>query len=323
MSRGHEHRGDGSARAHDHSISPSADRRRLAVGLALLVAFMACEVVAGIVAQSLALLSDAGHMLTDAGALALSLVVIRLAARPPEGGLTYGLKRAEILSGLANGITLVVIAALIVYEAIRRLISPPDVDARFMLGVALAGVVVNLVVTWQLAKADRRSLNIRGSYQHILTDLYAFIGTVVAAVVILLTGFVRADPIVSIAVAALMVRAACGLLRDAGRVLLEAAPSGIRPAEIAEALAGHPSVSNIHDLHVWEITSGFPALSAHVLVRPGDDCHAVRRDLEHLLDERFEIEHTTLQVDHINRQGPISIGSRTDRGGRGPHPEAC
>ena len=316
MSARHERREEGTTHAHGRSMRVDGDHRRLALGLSLLVAFMASEVVAGIVAHSLALLSDAGHMLTDAGAVALSLVVIRLATRPPHGGLTYGLKRAEILSGLANGITLLVISALIVYEAIRRLVSPPAVDARFMLGVALAGMLVNVVVALQLAGADRRSLNIRASYQHILTDLYAFIGTVVAAVVILLTGFMRADPVVSIAVAALMVRAAYGLLREAVRVLLEAAPQGIRPAEIADAMASHPGVSNIHDLHVWEITSGFPALSAHVLVRPGDDCHAVRRDLERLLDERFEIEHTTLQVDHLNRQGPITIGSTAENGRR-------
>jgi len=253
---------------HTHAVSPN-DRGRLILGLALLLAFMAGEMVAGIVGHSLALLSDAGHMVTDAGALALSLVVIGLAARPPEGGLTYGLRRTEILSGLANGITLLVLAALIVYEAIRRLVSPLEVDARVMLGVALAGVVVNLVVTWQLAKAERRSLNIRGSYQHILTDLYAFIGTALAAGMILLTGFDRADPIASLVVAGLMARAAYGLLRDAVRVLLEAAPVGLRPAEVAAEMAAHPSVANVHDLHVWEITSGFPALSAHVLVRPG------------------------------------------------------
>jgi len=307
----HEHHGH---EGHHHSIGPDADGRRLAIGLALIVALMAAEVVAGIVGHSLALLSDAGHMLTDAGALALSLVVIGLAARPPRGGLTYGLKRAEVLSGLANGTTLVLIAALIVFEAIRRLISPPQVDARLMLGVALAGVAVNLVVTWQLAKAERRSLNIRGSYQHILTDLYAFIGTAAAAVLILLTGFARADAIASMVVAALMLRAAYGLVRDALRVLLEAAPSGMVPEEIAAAIAEHPSVANVHDLHVWEITAGFPALSAHVLVRPGDDCHAVRRDLELLLDRRFQIEHTTLQVDHLARQAPISIERRP--GGR-------
>jgi len=270
---------------------------------------MGCDVVAGVLARSLALLSDAGHMLTDAAALALSLVVIGLAARPPRGGLTFGLKRAEILSGLVNGVALVAIAAVIIVEAIRRLASPPQVDARVVLGVALVGVVVNLVVTWQLAKAERRSLNIRGSYQHILTDLYAYVGTAAAALVILFTGFVRADPIASVLVALLMLRAAYGLLRDAGRVLLEAAPHGVRPAEIAEAMAAHQSVANIHDLHVWEITSGFPALSAHVLVRPGDDCHAVRRDLERLLEERFAIDHTTLQVDHVARQGPITISA--------------
>jgi cobalt-zinc-cadmium efflux system protein len=301
MSGSHDHGPGGRT----HAVSPNADRRRLILGLALLLAFMVGEVVAGIVGHSLALLSDAGHMLTDAGALALSLVVISLAARPPEGGLTYGLKRMEILSGLANGITLLVIAALIVYEAIRRLVSPLEVDARLMLGVALAGVAVNLVVTWQLAKAERRSLNIRGSYQHILTDLYAFIGTALAAGIILLTGFDRADPIASLVVAGLMVRAAYGLLRDAVRVLLEAAPVGVRPAEVAAAITSHPSVANVHDLHVWEITSGFPALSAHVLVRPGDDCHAIRRQLEQLLDQRFGIEHTTLQVDHVAREGEL------------------
>ena len=288
-------------------MSGGADRRRLSLGLALLVTFMVAEVVAGVMGHSLALLSDAGHMVADAGALALSLVVIGLAARPPGGGLTYGLKRTEILSGLANGMALVVIAALIVIEAVHRLISPLEVDARLMLGVALAGVVVNLVVAGQLARAERRSLNVRGSYQHILTDLYAFIGTAVAAVVILLTGFDRADAIASILVAGIMVRAAYGLLRDAVRVLLEAAPEGVRPDEIASAMAAHPSVADVHELHVWEITSGFPALSAHVLVRPGDDCHAARRDLERLLDQRFGIEHTTLQVDHAARQSPIAI----------------
>jgi cobalt-zinc-cadmium efflux system protein len=300
---GHHH-----PHGHMAVLAPEADRRRLALGLALLLAFMTAEVVAGILARSLALLSDAGHMLTDAGALALSLVVIRLAARPPQGGLTYGLKRAEILSGLANGVTLAVIAAVIVLEAVHRLLSPPAVEAWPMLGVALAGVGVNLLVTWQLARAQRVSLNIRGSYQHVLTDLYAFIGTAVAAVVILLTGFSRADAIASLAVAALMLWAAAGLLREALRVLLEAAPAGIHPAEIVDAISAHPSVANVHDLHVWEITSGFPALSAHVLVRPGDDCHGVRRDLEHLLDDRFAIAHTTLQVDHVRRQSPIRIG---------------
>jgi cobalt-zinc-cadmium efflux system protein len=179
-----------------------------------------------------------------------------------------------------------------------------------VLVVALAGIGVNLLATWQLAGANRTSLNVRASYAHILTDLYAFIGTAVAAVVILATGFTRADAIASLGVAILMLHASAHLLREALRVLLEAAPQGMSPREIGESLEGHPCVTNVHDLHVWEITSGFPALSAHVLVRPGDDCHAIREDLERLLRDRFGIDHTTLQVDHDQRGRLLSIEER-------------
>jgi cobalt-zinc-cadmium efflux system protein len=292
---------------HMHAISPDADKRRLAIALVLLVAFMAGEVVAGILANSLTLLADAAHMLTDAGAIGLALVAIRLAARPPRGGFTYGLKRAEILSALGNGVALFVLAGLIVFAAVRRLIEPPALDAWTMLVVALVGIGVNVLATWQIAGAQRRSLNVEGSYQHVLTDLYAFVGTGVAAVAILSAGWLRADPIASLFVAALMLRAAYGLIRDAGRVLLEAAPAGVSPAAIGEALAAHPHVTDVHDLHVWEITSGFPALSAHVLVHPGDDCHAVRRELERLLEDRFGIGHTTLQVDHAGARPPVPV----------------
>jgi cobalt-zinc-cadmium efflux system protein len=261
-------------------------------------------------AHSLALLSDAGHMLTDAGAIGLSLVAVNLAARRPEGGLTFGLKRAEILSALVNGATLLVLGAFVVYEAVHRLIAPPRVEGLPMLAVAIAGIGVNLLATWQLARANRRSLNIRGSYKHILTDLYAFIGTAVAAGLILTTGFFRADALASLAVAVLMLHASYQLLRDAGRILLEAAPVGMEPREIGQSLVAHPCVTNVHDLHVWEITSGFPALSAHVLVRPGDDCHKVREELEQLLDERFGIAHTTLQVDHDQAGRLLSIQKR-------------
>ncbi len=289
-----------------------ADKRRLAVALGLIVVFMAVEVVVGILANSLALLSDAAHMLTDAGALALSLVVISLAARPSRGNLTFGLRRTEILSAQANGFTLLVLAGIIVVEAIRRLISPPEPVGLAILLVALSGVVVNLLATWQLSQANRESMNIEGSFQHILTDLLAFIFTAIAAIVILATGFVRADPIASLIVAAIMLRAAYGLLRDSGRILLEAAPEGMDVTEIGDALARHPHVSDVHDLHVWTITSGFPSLSAHVLVHLGDDCHAIRRELEAMLQERFGIGHTTLQVDH---EAPrvLGIGSVTGR----------
>jgi len=283
---------------HARPANPDTDARRLAVALVLILAFMAGEVVVGVLVGSLALLSDAAHMLTDAAALGLGIVAMRLAARPPKGGFTYGLKRAEILSALANGVTLVVLGALIVAEAIRRLVAPVDVGGRAILAVALTGIAVNVAASLQVARANRRSLNVEGSLQHILTDVYAFIGTAIAAALILGTGFVRADSIASLFVAGLMGRAALRLIGEAGRSLLEAAPAGMRPDEIGHALAAHPHVANVHDLHVWEITSGFPALSAHVIVHPGDDCHAIRVDLESLLHERFGIEHTTLQVDH-------------------------
>jgi cobalt-zinc-cadmium efflux system protein len=283
---------------HSHAPRGDADSRRLSIALALILGFMAVEVTAGIVVSSLALISDAAHMLTDAGALVLSLVVIRLMRRPAEGNLTFGLRRTEILSAQANGALLLVLALLIVYEGIRRLIAPLDAGGMTMLVVALVGIVVNLVATRQLAGADRSSMNVEGSFQHLLTDLAAFVITAVAGVVILATGFNRADGIASLAIAAIMLRAAYGLLRDSGRVLLEAAPEGMDAVRIGGALASHPHVVNVHDLHVWQIGSGFPALSAHVLVAPSDDCHAVRRELETLLASEFGISHTTLQVEH-------------------------
>jgi cobalt-zinc-cadmium efflux system protein len=300
---GHEH-----GRAHaDTNVDEHTDFRRLAVALALIVGFMVVEVVAGILADSLALLSDAAHMLADAAALALSLLAIRLIARPSGGNLTYGLRRTEILSAQANGFTLLVLAGLIVYSAIGRLISPPHSGGLTMLLVALGGISVNAIATAQLARANRASMNIEGSYQHLLTDLLAFILTAVAGVVILVTGFWRADPIASLVIAAIMLRAAYLLLRASGRVLLEAAPSEMSVEEIGAALASHPHVASVHDLHVWEIGSGFTSLSAHVLVHPGDDCHGIRRELEATLAERFGIEHTTLQVDHEREPELLTI----------------
>ena len=279
-------------------MSPDADRSRLLIALALIVGLMAAEVVAGIAADSLALLSDAGHMLTDAAALGLSLIALQLAKRPAGGEMTFGLRRVEILSAQVNGITLLVLAALIGFEATRRLISPPEVEAGLVLVVALACIVVNLLATLTLAGANRESLNIEGSYQHILTDLFAFAGTAIAAVVILATDFQRADPIASLFVAGLMLRSAYGLLRDSGRVLLEASPKGLDPEEIGRELAGHEGVVEIHDLHLWEVSSGFPSLSAHITVARDTDCHRTRFELADLLEREYGIDHSTLQVEH-------------------------
>ncbi|HSC02926.1 MAG TPA: cation diffusion facilitator family transporter [Solirubrobacteraceae bacterium] len=299
MAHGHDHGGSGGGHeGHAHGVSADADAGKLAMALGLILGFMCVEVAVGVIAHSLALLSDAGHMLTDAAAIAFSLIAIRLAQRPAKGAMTYGLKRVEILSAQANGVTLLVLAGFIIYEAIHRLVSPPNVHGGLILAIALLGIAVNVAATWTLARANRQSLNVEGSFQHILTDLYAFIGTAIAAIIILATGFDRADPLASLLVAGLMLRAAYGLLRDSGRVFLEAAPKGLDPDEIGRAMAGLPEVAEVHDLHVWEVTSGFPALSAHVLVGAENSCHAARRRLEALLHERFELEHTTLQVDH-------------------------
>ena len=296
MSHGHDHHhGHG---GHSHAVSADADRRKLAIALGLILGLMVLEIVVGLIADSLALVSDAAHMLTDAVAIGLSLWAASLATRPARGAMTYGYRRAEILAAQFNGATLLTLAVLIVIEAVRRLITPPTVEAKLILAVAVVGVIVNLIATWVLASANRQSLNVEGSFQHIVTDLYAFIGTAIAAIVILVTGFQRADPIASLFVAALMLRASYGLLKASGRIFLEAAPEGMDVEEIGTALAGHPGVVEVHDLHVWEVTSGFPSLSAHVLVESDADCHGIREQLEQVIDERFHIHHTTLQVEH-------------------------
>ncbi|HMF92723.1 MAG TPA: cation diffusion facilitator family transporter [Vicinamibacterales bacterium] len=312
---GHDHHhGD-----HSHSVSADADRRYLTVALILIVGFMVFEVVVGILAHSLALLSDAGHMLTDAGALVLSLIVIRLVQRPTGGSLTYGMRRAEVLSGQANGAVLLVLGALVTYEGIVRLIQPPDVQGVLVTIVAALGVAVNLAAAWVLAKANRQSLNVEGSFQHIVTDLYAFIGTLVAGIVIIVTGFNRADAIASLVVAFLMFRSGWGLQRKAIRVLLESAPERMAPEDVGWAMAHGEHVREVHDLHLWELAPGVPILTAHVLVAPGTDCHAIRRALELTLRERFEITHTTLQVDHAPRP-LLSISRRQDDAPSGTSP---
>jgi cobalt-zinc-cadmium efflux system protein len=279
-------------------VSADADGRYLIIAFLLIVGFMAFEIVIGILAHSLALLSDAAHMLTDAGALALSLVILRYVQRPGGEALTYGRRRAEVLSGQANGAVLLVLAVLVVYEAISRLITPPDVGGVAVTVVASAGVLVNIAAAWVLAKANRQSLNIEGSFQHIVTDLYAFIGTLIAGIVMIVTGFDRADAIASLVVAALMFRSGFDLQRKAIRVLLEGAPEGMPPTEIGMAMAQGEHVKEVHDLHIWELAPGHPILTAHVLVARDVDCHQVRRALERMLRERFKIAHTTLQVDH-------------------------
>ena len=299
----------GPGHAHDHGRVK--DRRALAIALALIVAFMAAEVAAGIAAGSLALLADAGHMLTDAAALAAALVALRLASRPAHGPWTFGFGRAEILAAQANGIALLLLGIWIVYSAARRLADPPVVHGGIVLVVALVGVAFNLAATLVLGRADRSSLNVQGAFLHVATDLAAFVGTALAGGLVLLTGWNRFDPIAGLLVAALMVRSSWSLIRESGRIFLEASPAGIDPDDVARALVEDPDVAEVHDLHVWTVTSGFPALAAHVLVAPGVDCHDARRRLQRLLEERFGLHHTTLQVDHLARRSQdVALGMR-------------
>jgi cobalt-zinc-cadmium efflux system protein len=292
--------------AHDHGARPDGDRRLLAGALALIAALMVGELVAGILAGSLALLADAGHLVSDVAALGLALAASAMATRPARGRWTYGFRRLEILSAQANGLLLALVGIWIVYAAIRRLVSPAEVRGGVVLAVALAGIAVNVAATALLARASRDSLNVRGAYLHVATDLAAFVGTAIAGGLVLVTGWDRFDPIAGLIVALLMFWGAFGLLRESTRIFLEVSPANIDPDAVGRAIVAEPGVREVHDLHVWTLTSGFPVLSAHALVAPGSDCHALRRQLEEMLAERFGLEHSTLQVEHA--PGPVQLG---------------
>ena len=291
-----------------HSHAHTSAKRPLTIALGLILGLMAGELVFGVVAGSLALLADAGHMLTDAAALTLALGAVSLAGRPARGRWTFGFRRLEILAAHVNGITLLVVGVVIVYTAVRRLVNPAEVRGGVVLVVALAGIAVNLVAAALLHRPSRESLNMRGAFLHVATDLAAFAGTAVAGAIVLATGWNRADPVASLVVAALIFWSSLSLLRESTRILLEVSPE--EPAEIVQAMLDVPHVADVHDLHVWTVGSGFPSLSAHVLVDPGADCHAIRLELATMLRERFDLGHSTLQVEHAParaREGQLPI----------------
>ena len=280
-----------------------ADRRALAVALALVLGFAGVEAVAGTLAGSLALLADAAHMLADGLALALALGAAWLAGRPATVERSFGWRRAEILAALANGLLLVALAAWIAWEAVGRLGDPPEVRGGWVLATGLAGFAVNVAAARVLAGGE--SLNRRAAFRHVVADLLSSVGVVAAALVVLATGWYEADAIAALVLAALVLASSWSILRDATGVLLEATPAGIDPEEVGRAMVAVPGVVGVHDLHIWTITSGFPSLSAHVTVEQGADCHGLRRELEALLRERYALEHTTLQVEH--RDGLVQI----------------
>jgi cobalt-zinc-cadmium efflux system protein len=275
--------------------------RPLLISLGLLAGFVVGEVIAAFAAHSLALIADAGHMVTDVLALAAAVLAARLAKRPAVGHWTFGLARAEVLSAAGNGITLLVVAGVVTFEAIHRLVHPADVGGVTVIVVATVGLGVNLVVTAVLHGADQASMNVRGAIAHVLTDAYAFAATIIAGIVVVTTGWQRADPVASLVVVLLLLRAAYRLLRESGRVLLEAAPSDVDLALVRRHLLESSYVVDCHDLHVWTVTSGLPALSVHVVV--ADECFAQGRagtvldDLQNCLAGHFDVEHSTFQLE--------------------------
>lgn len=287
--------------AHEHAhraTDRQQSRRALAITLALTTTFTVAEVIGGLLTGSLALLADAGHMLSDDLSLALALAAAWLADRPATWQRTFGYQRAEILAALFNGVSLVAISIWIFIEAAQRFSDPPEIVGGWLLAVAALGLVINVAGAWILSRGRGESLNRSAALRHVLADLMSSIGVIIAAVVILLTGWALIDPLISVLIGLLVLASSWSVLRDSTRILLEATPRGQDAGEIGAAMTGVAGVREVHDLHVWTITSGFPALAAHVLVGAEENCHARRRELERLLQDRFAIEHTTLQVDH-------------------------
>jgi len=312
---GHAH---GHGHGHDHASGGrrEADARRLRIALALTISFMVVEVAGGLITGSLALVADAVHMLSDNFSLILALVAIRLATRPPTPQRSFGWQRAEILAALANGILLIVVSAWILWEAYGRLETPEEVAGAGMLAVATLGAFVNIAAFRILSPGAGGSLNVAGAMRHVLADLAGSVGAIVAAIVILTTGWEQADPIIGALIAVLIAFSAVPIIRDSLRVLLEETPAGMDAEEIGRAMASAPGVQSVHDLHVWEITSGFPALSAHVVVGTDEDCHARRGELEAMLKERFGIGHTTLQTDHAAPPELLQVSGVDERDGK-------
>jgi len=268
----------------------------MGAALAINVVLLAVGLAGALVFDSVALLADAGHVLSDLGAIALGIAAATIAARPAAGRRTFGSGRTEILAALANGLALVVVAVLVIVEAAGRLSDPPDVDGLGVLIVGIVGFAGNAAATVVLAAGDREDLNLEGVLRHSAADALGSLGVIVAGALVLAAGWREADAVVGILIGLLILAGSWRLLREPVDVLMEAAPRGVDVEQVGAAMAGVPGVREIHDLHVWTVTSGFTALAAHVVCDPHEDVDAVRRGLEELLRERFGIEHTTLQA---------------------------
>jgi len=290
MAHAHHHAG------HGVGADTEGNRRALTITLALVAVYMVAELIGGWLSNSLALLADAGHMFADVAALALALFAIWMAQRPATPERTFGHYRAEILAALLNGVALIVVALFILSEAWERFREPAEVEAPLMIAVATGGLVINLLGLWVLSGGRTGSLNMRGAWLHVFSDALGSVQAVVAGVLILKFGWLWVDPLASVLIALLVTYSAWTLLRDSVRVLMEGSPAHIDVAEVRDALRAHPRVVDVHDLHVWTITSGLESLSAHIVVEsepPAD----LLPSLQDTLRDRFRIEHVTIQLE--------------------------
>ncbi len=297
---------------HDHGARlREVSRRRLWTALAIILTFLVVEVVGGLVTGSLALLADAGHMLTDVLALVLALFAARLARRPATPERTFGFLRAEVIGAFVNGGALILVVGLVLREAVVRFLHPPEVRGAGMLAVACAGLLANLAGAWVLAGSRKENVNVEGAFVHMIADALGSIGAIVAGTAILLTGWMPADPLVSIVIGGLILWSSVGLLRRTLAILIHATPAHLDFHEIKAALETNAHVAAVHDLHIWQVTTGFPVLTAQIWLKP--DCRdplcwqGCLRELQDILRERFDIDHVTLQLEpagYVTAAGP-------------------
>ncbi|MEX2216803.1 MAG: cation diffusion facilitator family transporter [Phycisphaeraceae bacterium] len=293
---------------HDLDARNAANRRRLLATLALAATYMVVEFVAGILSNSLALLADAGHMLSDVAALALSLFASWYAHRPPPIHRTYGNYRAEILAAMVNGAALIAIAILIFIEAYERLADPPQVRGALMMGVAVGGLLVNLAGLWILHGGRQGNLNMRGAWLHVLTDAMGSVGAIAAALLIWLFGWLWADPVTSILIGLLVIYSSWRLLAESISVLMNNAPMGMNVSEVRAAISAEPGVESVHDLHLWTIANGLEGLSAHVVLQQDAVWATVLARIREMIHDRFGIDHTTIQVEPMGlKEHPVAI----------------
>ncbi len=310
----HDHADHDHHHHHHHDHARGASQRTLLIVLLLTFVYMVAEAVGGYLANSLALLSDAGHMFTDVAALALAFLAVRFTSRPATPRKTYGFYRLEILAALANGVTLIILSLLICYEAMHRLRHPETIDAGTLIWISTGGLVVNIISAWLLSREHHESLNMRGAFLHVLGDLFGSVAAIAAGVMILWRGWRWADPAFSIVISVLIILNAWRLVADSVNILLEATPSHINAAAVEQAIRTVPGVRDVHDLHIWTITSGRHAVTAHVVVKDASESYRILRELRELLAAEFALTHSTIQIEDPTFSTVVNFKKKESRG---------